>query len=221
MARAPIARQQKDRPIVAAARIRTHRKRPVGEGVSAEGVAAALELIAASTAFAHSPSLTAFLRFVVEAALAGRGGQLKGYTIAVEALGRPADFDPDTDAIVRVDAGRIRSALTRYYQTDGAHAAVVIHLPRGHYAPTFSRGPPLSAAPRTPVEAFVPYQSQRLRSRAAAQRCRFLLERMASRRAALTAEIASVRETIARARKLLAAPDAPRIDDRSRGERSI
>jgi len=122
---------------------------------------AALERVAASAAFAHAPMLVAFLRFVVGAVLTGRGDRLKSYTIAVEALGRPADFDPETDAIVRVDAGRIRRALTRYYRTEGAHDAVVIELPRGHYAPTFSRGARPTPAPSMWPDAGVPFGSDR------------------------------------------------------------
>jgi len=204
-----------------AARVRIHPERSGGDVVSAADAAAALKSVLASAAFAHSPSLTAFLRFVVEAAVAGRGGQLKGYTIAVEALGRRSDFDPETDAIVRVDAGRIRSALARYYETDGARDAVVIHLPRGHYAPTFGRGAEPSTVPGAAVEAPLPIHSERLRSRAAAHTCRLLLERMASSRAALSAEIDSVQETIAHARKLVASPDRPQVDDENRTERSI
>ena len=41
---------------------------------------------------------------MVEATLAGRGDRLKGYTIGVEALGRPDSFDPQIDPIVRVEA---------------------------------------------------------------------------------------------------------------------
>jgi hypothetical protein len=196
-----------------AARSRPRRERSTEDTVTAADVGPALRSVLASAAFAHSPSLTAFLRFVVEAALAGRGDQLKGYTIAVEALGRRSDFDPETDAIVRVDAGRIRSALARYYETDGAHDAVVIDLPRGHYAPTFSHGPRLSRGPPAAMEGRLAIDLSRLRSRAAAQTCRLLLARMASSQAALRAEIVSVRETIARSRKLVARPDPPRPDD--------
>jgi hypothetical protein len=205
---------------MATARVRIDDPRSSDDAASTADVGFALKSVLASAAFSHSPSLTAFLRFVVEAALAGRGGQLKGYTIAVEALGRTSDFDPETDAIVRVDAGRIRNALARYYEADGAHDAVVIDLPRGHYVPTFSRRDQPTVLPAT-VEAPQPIHSDWSRSRAAAQTCQLLLERMASSRAALGAEIDSVRQGIARARKLVASPDRPPVDDRGRAEGSI
>ena len=43
-----------------------------------------------SLGFRASPQLGAFLRYVVEEVLGGRGASLKGYTLAVEALGREA-----------------------------------------------------------------------------------------------------------------------------------
>jgi len=104
---------------------------------SADEVRSALGRIVASSHFRASPQLAAFLRFVVEAVLAGAGGRIKGYTIAVEALGRDASFNPQTDPIVRVEAARLRRALERYYADEGANDPVVIDLPRGGYVPSF------------------------------------------------------------------------------------
>jgi hypothetical protein len=82
--------------------------------------------------------LTSFLNFVVGATLAGRGDRLKGYTIGVEALGRAASFDPQTDPIVRVGATRLRAALARYYAGEGIDDPVIIDMPPGHYVPRFA-----------------------------------------------------------------------------------
>ena len=73
-----------------------------------------LDRICASRAFRGSLRLTRFLRFTVETALVGKSDTIKAYTIAVEALGRDANFDPQSDPIVRVEAGRLRQALARY-----------------------------------------------------------------------------------------------------------
>jgi hypothetical protein len=175
---------------------------------------AALERVAASAAFAHAPMLVAFLRFVVGAVLTGRGDQLKGYTIAVEALGRTADFDPGTDAIVRVDAGRIRRALTRYYQTEGAHDAVVIELPLGHYAPTFSRGTWRAPSPSRWPDAGGPFGSDRPGSGPAAERHVVLRKNLALNRAAIAAEIISIRAKLVHSHKLLASLDSAAADER-------
>ena len=103
----------------------------------ADEIRAARDRIVASPNFRASPQLAAFLRFVVEAALSGRSDRIKGYTIAVEALGRDADFDPQADPIVRVEAGRLRRAIERYYANGGANDPIAIELPRGSYVPLF------------------------------------------------------------------------------------
>lgn len=97
----------------------------------------ALRKVAQSEMFIASPRLSAFLCYIVHQALAGAGGRIKGYTIAVEALGRAADFDPRVDPIVRVEAGRLRRRLDRYYADEGADDPVVIELPLGGYVPRF------------------------------------------------------------------------------------
>lgn len=98
---------------------------------------AALARLIASPQLSPAPRLAAFLEFVVDRTLAGHAKSLKAYTIAVGALGRSQDFDPATDAIVRVEAGRLRRALARYYAGDGGADAVIISLPRGGYVPSF------------------------------------------------------------------------------------
>ena len=95
--------------------------------------------IVASEALRGSPRLTRFITFVVEATLAGKSARIKAYTIAVEALGRGSNFDPQSDPIVRVEACRLRQALTRYYAAAGRDDPLVIELPRGTYVPSFRR----------------------------------------------------------------------------------
>jgi len=111
---------------------------PAGKDEPAlDEIRVALDKITGSEVFRHSPQLIAFLRFVVEAALRGESERIKGYTIAVEALGRRADFDPQYDPIVRTEAGRLRRALERYYAGPGAADPVVIEIARGGYVPAF------------------------------------------------------------------------------------
>ncbi|MEM8811915.1 MAG: hypothetical protein AAGF59_04795 [Pseudomonadota bacterium] len=101
----------------------------------------ALERILASRPFAGSPQLAVFLTHVVEETLADRAETLKAYTIAVDALKRSADFDPQTDPLVRVLAGRVRSALAAYYRDEGHSDPVEIAIPKGSYKPLFHKRP--------------------------------------------------------------------------------
>lgn len=101
-------------------------------------IRAGLDRVLVSDAFRAAPQLSAFLSFVVERTVEGRAAELKGYTIAVEGLGRPADFNPQLDPIVRVEAGRLRRALTQYYAGDGRGDPVQISMPVGGYVPVFT-----------------------------------------------------------------------------------
>ena len=61
-------------------------------------------------------------------------GSAKEHAIAVEALGRGADFDPKREAIVRVEMHKLRRALKTYYSGPGRERAVQISLASGRYA---------------------------------------------------------------------------------------
>jgi hypothetical protein len=111
--------------------------RPSDESPNDADVRAALDRVIASSHLSKSPQLGSFLRFVVQEELAGNGSRIKAYTIAADALGRDANFDPQTDPIVRVEAGRLRRALDQYYANGGSKDPVVIELPLGHYVPVF------------------------------------------------------------------------------------
>ena len=108
--------------------------RPYGRG----RIIAALDRLTHDASFKASDRNKRFLRFVVEETLAGRADRIKAYTIAVDVFGRAPEFDPSKDPIVRIEAARLRGALTSYYE-DPAHAAGLrIELPRGHYVPAFA-----------------------------------------------------------------------------------
>ncbi|WP_298813992.1 hypothetical protein [uncultured Roseibium sp.] len=91
-----------------------------------------------SPEFQSAPQLRSFLGFVVRATLNDQREKIKGYTIAVEALGRPEDFNPVTDPIVRVEAARLRRRLEKYYEGSGSTDPVRITIPKGSYTPQFS-----------------------------------------------------------------------------------
>jgi len=80
-----------------------------------------------------------FLRFVVSETLAGRSMYLKAYTIADVVFGR-RNFDAQSDPAVRIEAGRIRRELERYYLMAGPREPVIITIPKGGYVPIFERG---------------------------------------------------------------------------------
>ena len=102
-------------------------------------VRAALDSLIANAEFGASERRRAFLRFVVEEELAGRGHSLKGFTIAIAVFGRDETFDPKTDPVVRLEALRLRRDLAIYYAGPGADDPICISMPKGGYVPLFSR----------------------------------------------------------------------------------
>ncbi len=88
-------------------------------------------------AIRNSQVISRFLEFVVEEKLSGRTDEIKEYTIGVKALGRPVDFNPQLDAIVRIHAGRLRRMLGEYYKEKGINDAIIIEIPKGTYIPVF------------------------------------------------------------------------------------
>ena len=69
---------------------------------------AELKALIASGIFAKAPSLALLLDYVCTKYFEGQANEIKEYSIAVEALGRPPSFDPKQDSIVRVEAFRLR-----------------------------------------------------------------------------------------------------------------
>lgn len=103
---------------------------------SHEEVIQALQTVLQDPKFAAAPQMSAFLRFVVIQTLEGKADRIKAYTVAVDALGKPATFDPQNDPSVRVLAKRLRDTLTAYYERTTGHT-IRLRLHSGSYIPEF------------------------------------------------------------------------------------
>ncbi len=101
--------------------------------------------------FVGSPTLSKFLKFVVSETVHGRDLHIKEYSIAVNVLNRPNDFNPHEDDVVRIHAGRLRRALNEYYYTMGINDTLIITIPKGTYVPKF-----IAAEKIKPTTLFVP-----------------------------------------------------------------
>ncbi len=98
-----------------------------------------------SATFKRSPKVSRLLAYLCDQHFQGRGSEIKEYSIAVDALGREARFDPQQDAIVRVETYHLRKRLKQYYTIEGLDDRLQIVLPSGQYKPEF--------VPRTMVTA--------------------------------------------------------------------
>jgi len=103
--------------------------------------------LTASQALHGSESLCKLLRYLVKHAVDHPGVPIKEFQIATEVFGRSADFDPQLDSMVRVQAGRLRSKLHEYYASDGLEDDIVVELPKGTYVPSFQHRSALPAKP--------------------------------------------------------------------------
>ena len=100
----------------------------------------------ASSPFATSRRSQAFLRYVVEETLAGRGHAIKERNIAVDVFSKPSTFDTQNESIVRVNANELRKRLASAYEGELSASDVRIELPIGTYQPVFHK--PCSAVPK-------------------------------------------------------------------------
>lgn len=100
---------------------------------SREEVLQELERVLESPEFVKSDRLRRFLRHTTLNTLDNRPDRLKETVIGVEAFDRQVGYDPKTDAIVRVEARRLRQKLDQYYLNEGKNSRIRIDLPKGAY----------------------------------------------------------------------------------------
>ena len=132
-----------------------------GEGDSRTAIEMELISVLESASFRASTRSRAFLRFVVEEALAGRETSLKERTIGVAVLGKDASYDTGSDAVVRVRANDVRKRLLAHYECCAPKAGVRIELPSGSYIPRFAGNlaqTPQPAAARAKVPPMLLWQ---------------------------------------------------------------
>jgi hypothetical protein len=92
-----------------------------------------LRSVLASPDLSRAPIMKQLLRFLVEETAAGRGEQLKAYSVAVDGLGRPPDYDARADSYPRVQVGRLRKMLDSHYRLSGSASGVRLSIPSGRY----------------------------------------------------------------------------------------
>jgi hypothetical protein len=93
------------------------------------------------------------LTYLADKTLSGEAERLKEYTVALDALGKPATYDPRHDSVVRLQVGRLRVKLAEYYQNEGTTDPIAVALPKGGFKLSFaSAAPELATRPAPPPE---------------------------------------------------------------------
>lgn len=96
-----------------------------------------LARVCSSKEFRLKYRLSSLLEYLVTEKLAGRGNRIKNYTIGINVFFRDKDFNPEIDPIVRIEMGRLRRSLDRYYSDEGKYDQARIYFPMGKYSPVF------------------------------------------------------------------------------------
>src|ERR1700720_2970875 len=108
--------------------------------VPATAVRDQLARVVNSPGFVSSARLCRFLTHIVNRTIDGDIDSLKEFSIAMEVFDRTSKYDPNIDAIVRVEARRLRGKLKAYYEEGpGTADPVLIALRPGSYVPIFRR----------------------------------------------------------------------------------
>jgi len=109
--------------------------------------------VAQSAQFMRAETLRKLLLYL----WAHRNEEISEYAVATEALGRRSDFDPKTDASVRVQISRLRRKLKDFYDTEGAGGPYLLHIPMGTHVLTVLDDPSrvsISPGPDQEAERF-------------------------------------------------------------------
>jgi len=117
-----------------------------------------LEKLLADPLFSLSRRYPIMLRRIVEDTLSGRTQNLKERVLGMELFDRAADYDTNSDAIVRVTAAEIRKRIAQYYHNEKHASEIRIELPVGSYVAEFkpaliAKEPP-AAEPASPEPEF-------------------------------------------------------------------
>ncbi|MEX2367651.1 MAG: hypothetical protein WD601_13705 [Pseudohongiellaceae bacterium] len=87
--------------------------------------------IISSGELGRSKTYAAILEYLVECSISG--DTPKEMAIAVDVLGREADFDVGKDSIVRVHIYHLRNKLNAYYRKHGKREKYRLEIPKGQY----------------------------------------------------------------------------------------
>jgi hypothetical protein len=114
---------------------------PPGVGLGGPGdeqCRAEVLAVLSTETFRRSPKLSRLLKYLCDKRLDGEAGEITEYGIALDVLGRDAEFDPQQDAVVRVDTHHLRKRLKEFYAGPGADHPIQIVIANGQYAPQFA-----------------------------------------------------------------------------------
>lgn len=94
--------------------------------------------IASSGSLGRSRLLAKFLLFIVDRHIRDRVDEITEQQIGMLVFDRPEGYDSNEDNIVRSYARNLRRRIDSYYAGEGKSEPLLLEIPRGGYAPSFS-----------------------------------------------------------------------------------
>jgi hypothetical protein len=121
-----------------------------------EAERAEFESVLRSRVLRRSPGVLRIAEYIAKKYLDGQAEEIKEYNIAVDGLGKPPDFDPKRDSIVRVEAHRLRKKLDEFYRTEGSDHILRLVIDTGNYVPRFeaAQEPGIEVLPDRALEEY-------------------------------------------------------------------
>lgn len=126
---------------------------PDRRDISQADIDAYIAQVEASAVLGRSKRRIRLLAHLITSECLGQGDRLKAYSIGLDIFGKPSEFDPATDSVVRVEMGRLRTALTVFEASTFADTRIVVDIPVGTYRPTVALRHPVNET--APAEAVV------------------------------------------------------------------
>lgn len=132
--------------------------------IEPEELRALCDRIIKSGELGRSRTYAAILEYLAECALANTPP--KEAAIAVDVLGREADFDVGKDSIVRVHIYHLRNKLATYFARQGANEKYRLDIPKGQYmlVSTLNVPEPVAETPPPPPQLSVTGKELKRRS---------------------------------------------------------
>lgn len=107
--------------------------------VDPSDVRVCLASIVQSSTLGEHETLRRLISFMVERALATPDAPLREYEIGVKIMRLGGDWDPRTNATVRLEVSHLRNRLAEYYHREGLRDPIHIVIPKGAFNAIFVR----------------------------------------------------------------------------------
>lgn len=104
-----------------------------------DAIRAYLDRIAESKFLGRSTRRSALIEYLLRLEAANEGEKIKAYSIGIDVFGKSTDFDTTTDSSVRVEVGRLRTAIALFEASEWADTEIKVEIPVGTYRPVITQ----------------------------------------------------------------------------------